>query len=229
MNSTNFMNNQTKTFAGFHLLFALVAGVTLLMPVAEIGWRLLWLVVAWNMALPIFAWGRGYFEWIRLWWFLVPLSALQLLPDWFLAAELGVLVFPDTGSPRIGPVPWFMAGMWSIPLLIVLYSALQTERLHGPGPAYAIAGLTGLILFAGAEASLWAVPVWHAQNVATVAHVAVYLLIPETLLGVAAYAAWRMTHKLAWRFRLYAAFTVMVFYMGNVALFHLLIERVLLR
>jgi membrane protein YdbS with pleckstrin-like domain len=67
-----------------------------------------------------------------------------------------------------------------------------------------------------------------AQNVAQVAHIAWYLVMPLILLGV--FALWGFEWSLGksvWH-KLAAGFMVMVFYIGNTGLFHLLIERILL-
>jgi hypothetical protein len=84
--------------------------------------------------------------------------------------------------------------------------------------------LLSLVIFTLAEATLWAVPVWHAREVALLGHVAVYLLVPETLLGVSAWLAWRKTRDAGPAAQILAAAVVMVLYLGNCALWWFLLE-----
>lgn len=214
---------------GFHLAFAGLAALTLALPLgASTGWRVLALAVVYNLGLPALAVGRGHREAFALWGFLVPLSALQVFPDWFLADVLKILVFPDTGAPRLGAVPVFMAGLWTPALFPVLYAAGRAAVRGWVGGALMAAG-AGLALFAGAEAVLWAVPIWEAQNVHQTAHVAWYVLAPEVLLSVAAWGAFAATRTRGWPARLAAAFAVMVFYLGALGFFYFVVERLWLR
>ena len=209
-------------------LFALVAVIVLLIPGAlPVGPRLSALVIAYNLALPITGLRRGYPEWVRLWLFLFPLSILQIFPDWFLAAQLNVLVFPDTGSIRIGAVPAFMGGLWVIPLFITVFLGLcmsgRTERKY----VILAVCLSSFLLFIGSETLLWAVPIWYARDVATVAHVALYLIVPEILLGLSAFLAYEASSARALWYRLGAAFTVMIIYLGNLCFFYFVLETLL--
>lgn len=205
-------------FFGFCVLFVLNASIL------PLGWRITALVIFYNLLLPAFARAVRYEGWFELWTYLLPLSLLMILPDWFLAEALGVLVFPDTGAPFIGPVPVFMGGMWVIPFFIIIYIG---RRFRGPRAPY-LAGLASGIIFLASEATLWRLPIWIAQNVAQVAHIAWYLVVPLILVGV--FALWGFEWSLGKSFwhKLAAGFMVMVIYIGNTGLFYLLVERVLL-
>jgi hypothetical protein len=163
----------------------------------------------------------------RLWRFVTPLSVLMVLPDWILASLLNVLVFPADGAPRIGAVPVYMAGMWTIPLLLLLAVALRVEeRGHGVGAAYAAAGVTALVLFGGSEAVLWPIA-WHCKGVATVGgHAAVYILAPEAALGIAALYGYRHAGTAPLLPRLAAALAIMQLYIGAAVSSFFLLERV---
>jgi hypothetical protein len=200
----------------FHGGFALLCGITLLLAGNQPGPAILALTVLYNTALPAACLLAGDRDSLAAWRFLLPLSVFMVLPDAFLAAHLRVLVFPDTGAPFVGPVPLFMAGLWVIPLFIVLKAG---ERWGAGGAA-----LLSLVIFTLAEATLWAVPVWHARDVALLGHVAVYLLVPETVLGVSAWLAWRKTRDAGPAAQILAAAVVMVFYLGNCALWWFLLE-----
>ncbi|HQP31165.1 MAG TPA: hypothetical protein PLB81_07540 [Deltaproteobacteria bacterium] len=211
-----------------HGLFAVIAVIVLLTPGAlPVGPRLSALVIGYNLALPIAGLRRGYPEWVRLWLFLLPLSILQIFPDWFLAAQLNVLVFPDTGSIRIGAVPAFMGGLWVIPLFITVYLGQRLAERTTRNYVILAVCLSSFLLFVGSETVLWAVPIWYARDVTTVAHVALYLIVPEILFGLSAFLAYEASRGRAVWFRLGAAFTVMIIYLGNLCFFYFVMETLL--
>ncbi len=211
-----------------HGLFAVIAVIVLLTPGAlPVGPRLSALVIGYNLALPIAGLRRGYPEWVRLWLFLLPLSILQIFPDWFLAAQLNVLVFPDTGSIRIGAVPAFMGGLWVIPLFITVYLGQRLAERTTRNYVILAVCLSSFLLFVGSETVLWAVPIWYARDVTTVAHVALYLIVPEILFGLSAFLAYEASLGRAVWFRLGAAFTVMIIYLGNLCFFYFVMETLL--
>jgi hypothetical protein len=218
------MSQEHRFVLWFHAGFALLAGLALALPVAPLGMRILALVVLYNIAFPILTRHSAYAQTRKLWEYLLPLSILMTLPDWFLSDVLRVLIFPETGSPFIGTVPLFMAGMWVIPLFIIVYCGQQTEERYGrPTALFAVAAIS-LVMFGGAEATLWAVPIWYAQNVTQVAHVALYVLVPEIALGVTAYLAYMQTRHAFRSLQLLSAWVVMCLYLGHLCLFYLLIE-----
>ena len=220
---------EVRDVVALHAAFAVVAVLVLAWPAVvlpsrgavvaapPVGWRLLGLVVLYNVALPLVGRWRGWAGWAELWAFLVPLSAFQVVPDAFLAGVLGSLDFPDTGGPRLGPVPLALAGMWTIPLWLSTWAGL---RARSAWVAAAVAGA----LFVGAEATLWAVPVWRAVGVATVGPVAVYVVPAEVLLGGAAYGAFAWGRGRAGWVRVAAALSVSLVYLGAACAAYLAVE-----
>lgn len=191
------------------------------------GWVLLASVVLYNLALPILAARWVQPLWIRIWSFLLPLSLLQVLPDGFLATTLGTIVFPDMGVAQVLGVSAFMALMWIIPLFLVVYVGERVSETRSEAEARIWVAVSAFLLFVGSEAVLTQIPIWHAQNVATVGPVALYVVIPEILLGLAAFAAWRRVGRNPESTaveRLVTAFAVSLFYTGALALSHLLID-----
>lgn len=178
---------RSNWWIGFHGVFALVAVAVLLLPVPSLGMRVLLLVVGYNIALPVLARRTGDRRLWTTWCVLAPLSVLMILPDWFLSAVLGSITFPDTGSPFIGTMPWFMAGMWVIALLPVMMTALSVEDARGVKAGFLTAAVFGLALFTAAEFIAPAIPLWEPIGVAQVAGVAVYVLLPELGLCLATY------------------------------------------
>ncbi len=175
-------------WVGFHIVFAAVAVVLLLVPVTQIGLRVMALVVMYNVALPIVA--RRTSDdalWIT-WAVLAPMSVLMVLPDWFLSAVLGTLNFPNTGAWYIGTMPLFMAGMWTIALLPLMMIGRDVEARRGVVSAFVTVAVAGLCLFIAAEWVAPAIPLWEPVDVARLAGVAVYVLLPEVALCIATYA-----------------------------------------
>ena len=220
--------------AWFHAAFAVVAVLALLLPAPDLGWRLLALVVLYNVALPLVGRARGHRDWVALWAFLLPLSLFQVVPDAFLASVLGSLDFPDIGGPRLGDVSAAMAGMWTIPLWVSLFVAGRQsggDLRRGAVWAAALAG----VLLVGAEATLTApsplglgtVPIWRAVDGTTVGPVAVYVVLPEIVLGAVAWIAFRLTRPAGRLTEVGAAVLVALVYLGALAASFLVVEHIL--
>lgn len=179
----------------FHVIFAVVAVGALLLPIGELGGRVLVLVIGYNVALPVTARRIGDERLWHTWTVLAPMSVLMLLPDWFLGAVLGSIVFPDTGSPYVGTMPLFMAGMWTIALLPVCMLARQVEDGRGTRAGFVTAAVAGLALFTAAELLAPSLPLWEPVGVTQAAGVALYVLLPELALCLATYALVRVRHS----------------------------------
>ncbi|GAB5537632.1 MAG: hypothetical protein Rubg2KO_38810 [Rubricoccaceae bacterium] len=209
-----------------HVAFALVALATLALPAPDLGWRLLGLVTLYSVALPLVGRWRGHREWAQLWGFLALVSVFQVGPDAFLASILGTLHFPDTGGPRLGSTPLAMAGMWTIPLWVSLFTARQLDRGDRRRGTWIAALVCGLVLVSS-EATLWAVPIWEATGgVTRVGRVAVYVIAPEVLLGAVAYFAYMNTRDQSWTIKGAAAGLVSLVYLGALCASYGLMERV---
>ncbi len=88
--------------------------------------------------------------------------------------------------------------------------------------------MLALVIFAGSEQTLWMLPSWPAQNVHMIGHIAVYIIVPEILLGLAAYFAYQHVTQLSHWYKFPAAFSVMLFYLGSAAFFYFLIEIIII-
>jgi len=60
-----------------------------------------------------------------------------------------------------------------------------------------------------------------------IGHVAVYILVPEIILGVAAYAAYQAVHKKPLGVKIFSAFFVMLLYLGSASFFYFLVEKII--
>ncbi|MEE9540454.1 MAG: hypothetical protein V3V85_03045, partial [Candidatus Thorarchaeota archaeon] len=183
-------------FVYVHLLFAVVAAAVLLFPATVgISARLLVVVIAYNVMIPLVALQRGHSEWIRIWLFAFALSILQIWPDWYLSAELGVLAFPDEGYVMIGAVPAYMAGLWAIPLFTIIYVGQLVQRRWADKWVLVIVGALTLAIFGSAEATMWMLPSWYAVGVTMIGHVAVYIVVPEIVLGLSTYITYDIVRE----------------------------------
>lgn len=174
------------------------------------------LVLAFNVLLPMFARSGGHGQWFNLWWFLLPLSVCQVVPDWLLSQLLGILAFPDLGAPRLGTVPVYMAGIWVIPLFWVLLIARGSP---------ALAGGLALLVFAAAEWAAAHFGLWRPMAVRTWQGIAHYVLLPNALLGWAAAYAYREVGSAGLVPRLLATAAVSVFYTGALIVSYFLMQR----
>lgn len=218
-----------RDFIYVHLLFAVVAASVLLFP-ATIGTsaRLLVVVIAYNAMMPLVAMQRGHTEWIRIWLFAFALSILQIWPDWYLSAELGVLAFPPDGFVMIGTVPAYMAGLWAIPLFTIIYVGQLVQRRWADKWVLVIVGALTLAIFGSAEATMWMLPSWYAVGVTMIGHVAVYIIGPEIVLGLSTYITYDIVRERPLWMIAIAAVLVMILYLGCAILSFFMIERVLL-
>ncbi|MDQ1249697.1 MAG: hypothetical protein QG597_4073, partial [Actinomycetota bacterium] len=170
-----------------YLGFALLAAVGLAVPIGDLGVRILVLVLTFHVGVVAMARRTRDRVLMTAWAVLAPMSLLMVLPDWFLSAQVGSLVFPDTGGPFIGTVPLFMAGMWTIALLPVVLTGLVVGGRHGVTIGAATAAGVGFALFWAAEVAAPLIPLWEPVGVAMVGGIASYVIVPELVLSAAAY------------------------------------------
>jgi hypothetical protein len=189
---------------------------------------LLLAVLLYNALVPFVAYRRHHTRVLRIWLLVFPLSLLQVVPDWFLTEVLGVLVFPEVGVFRIGAVSGFMAGLWAIPLFMIVYGGLYVQERFTRRAGDAAALILAVLIFGVSEATLWQLDAWVAQDVTTLGHVALYVLPPEGLLGLTTLWAFRAVHRRPYHHVLMAALLVMLIYLGSLCASFLLLERGLL-
>jgi hypothetical protein len=214
----------------FHGAFAVVCAALLAAPVPSgVGIKLLALVVLYNIALPALSMLRGHAEWTGLWKFAFLVSVFQVFPDWFLSAQLGVLVFPEDGLFKIGTVSGYMAGLWAIPFFIIGFLGLRVEARLGGRSALIAVALASLAVFGMSEMTSWMLPSWYAVNLKGMAgHVALYILVPEIILGLSFYRAFRSVEGQGFARALIGGFLVMLLYLGSACFFYFLVEKIIL-
>ncbi|RPJ81485.1 MAG: hypothetical protein EHJ94_04340 [Deltaproteobacteria bacterium] len=211
-----------------HILFILISILLISAPMnIRSGVRLFVLVVVYNLILAIVGWLRKDDEWLQLWMFSAILSVFQVFPDWFLSAQLDILVFPEDGLFKIGTVSGYMMGLWTIPLFMILFVGEQIEKRYSQGKAVQVVALLSLMIFGGSEQTLWMLDSCYAKNVTMVGHVALYILIPEIVLGLAAWYGFRIVKNRTLLHKAVVAFAVMQLYLGSAALFYFLVEKLI--
>jgi hypothetical protein len=212
-----------------HTLFTLLCGIVIfLFRHLPVGQRLLFLVIVYNLAMP--AWGvfRKDKDWINLWLFALILSMFQVFPDWFLSSQLNILVFPEDGCFKIGTVSGYMAGLWTIPMFIIIFIGERVNERVSQSAAYYSVAAAALIIFGGSEATLWLLPSWYAQHVTMIGHIAIYILFPEIVLGASAYGCYQLIKNHPHLVKIPAAFIVMQLYLGSACFFYFLIEKIII-
>jgi len=216
--------NRLRDILGFHAAFAMAAAAALLLtPQQFYGYALLGAVLGYHLASLLWSARRGDREWLRLWAYLLPLSMLQVVPDWILVEMVGSLRFMDHGVARVGSVPIYMAGMWSIPLFVIVALA----RLARPPALRAVvAVLVAVVMFGSSEWYAHPLGLWHAVSVEhSVVGIALYVLPAEAALGLAAWWGFEATRGRGLAPQILVAMATSVFYTGMLITSYFFIEH----
>jgi hypothetical protein len=216
-----------KDFLIIHLVFVAICVFILLIPMlVGIGVKLFILVITYNILIPLFGYLRNHSEWLNIWLFTFILSLFQIFPDWFLSAELGVLVFPEDGFIKIGTVSLYMLGLWAIPLFLILFIGLRVHERFSQLKTYLVVGILSLLIFGVAEQTMWMLQSWYAQNVIMVGYMALYIIVPEVILGLSTYFGYKLIQEKKFLIKIPITFVIMLLYLGSAVFFYFLIERV---
>ncbi len=219
-----------RDFLGTHLIFAIIAATTLLIPFqAAISVKLLVVVIIYSGMIVIVSYLGGYDEWKRIWVFTFILSLLMMFPDWFLADTLGALQFPDDGFPMIGgSIPVYMAGLWVIPFFIIVFIGRELQKRRSVKIAYGTVSILSVLIFALAELTLVSLPSWSATVSGMIGNLAIYIILPELILGLSVFICYNIVRERPIWMMIIGAFSVMVFYIGNASFFFFIVETLLL-
>jgi hypothetical protein len=223
------MRAQERDLAAFHAAFLVIGvGALLLRGDVAVGVVMTTLVVAYHLATVGFARARGHTAWLRWWRYGAVLSVFMVVPDAVLADGLGVLDFPPDGVPDLGPVTVYMAGLWTIPTVLVIAVGEGVAHRRGDRAAAFAAVGAAAVIFAVSEATLTLLPIWEPVGVTTVGGFAPYILLPELLLGWMMFAGARWTRHDRFLAVVPVAALVALTYTGAATASWLLIERGLL-
>jgi len=81
----------------------------------------------------------------------------------------------------------------------------------------------------GSELTMWMLPSWHAVNLKAMAGpLAAYIIIPEIILGLSFYRAWRAVEGKHFGVTALYGFLVMLLYLGSACFFYFLVEKIIL-
>lgn len=212
-----------------HFIFIVICIVVLLIPInLPIGIKLFILVIIYNVLIPLVGICRKYPEWLNIWLFAFILSLFQVFPDWILSAQLEILIFPEDGCFRIGTVSGYMLFLWAIPIFIILFTGYRIQERYSKNFAYVVVSLMSLLIFGISEMTMWTLGSWYAQNVTMIGHIAIYIIIPEVILGVFSFFSYESIKEKKHWIILPMTFIIMLLYLGSAVFFYFLIERVIL-
>ncbi len=212
---------------GFHLVFALIGFVLFFFHEGPVGMLAFAYLAAYNVSTAVFALRRGHRYWMQIWSYVLPLSGMLLVSTLFLVNEFSSLVFSDTQFPEVGRVPLFMALAWTMPLFLIVSTGRWIGYYQSDMATHLWVGVVSALVFAVIAVIFSHLPIWSAQDVLMAGPVAAYSLCAQVVLGVAAYAGWNLTRKAGFFYRAGSLLSVVLAYLGALALFYFLFERAL--
>ncbi|MBY9020934.1 MAG: hypothetical protein KGD67_07740 [Candidatus Lokiarchaeota archaeon] len=220
---------QFRDFIIVHFIFVVLCFAILIIPIPiAIGIKLFVLVVSYNLLILLIGLFRKYNEWVKLWVFVFFISLFQIWPDWFLSAQLNVLVFPEDGLFKIGSVSGYMVGLWAIPLFLICFIGLMLIEKSSHIKTFIVVGLMSLTIFGLSEQSLWMLQSWYPQNVTLIFdHLAVYIIIPEVILGLSTFYYFQKIKDKNYFALIIVSFVVMLLYLGSASFFYFLFEKII--
>ena len=221
------LSEMERDFIIVHIAFTILCGIVLYLFWFPIGIKLFILVIMYNIMVPIVGIWRKYPDWLNIWLFSFILGMLQIWPDWFLSAQLNVLVFPEDGLFKIGTVSGYMLFLWAIPFFIILFIGYRVSEQVSEHYTYLIVALISLLIFGVSEMTMWTIGSWYAQNVTMVGHTAIYIIIPEVILGISAYWSYKMIQDKTIWVKFPTAFIIMLLYLGSATFFYFFFEKIL--
>lgn len=226
-----FSEKPIKDFVLIHIVFAVIATFTLLLPIptATVSGKMLVLVIVYNGLIVVEFFAKGYEDWKSIWIFAFFLSLLMVFPDWYLAETLGALQFPDDGFPMIGgSIPFYMVGLWAIPFFIIVFIGKEVQNRKSVRMAHGLVSIISILIFVLAELTFVNLPSWSATVIGMTGNLAWYIIIPELFLGLSTFICYNIVKdKKIWMV-IIGAFTVMVLYIGSASFSYFLIETLLL-
>ncbi|TFF97013.1 MAG: hypothetical protein EU547_05520 [Promethearchaeota archaeon] len=220
-----------KVFIIFHIAYTIITALMLLIPSSyiKIGVKLFILVIIYNISTFLIGVLTKDEIWLRIWAFSFLISIFQIFPDWFLSAELNILVFPEDGFPKIGTVSGYMFGLWTIPLFIIIFIGIKSRERLTELKAILIVLLLSLLIFGMSEATIWMIGSWYPQNVTILFnHIAIYIIPAELILGYSSYFVFtRIKDINKYYYYFPISFSIMLLYLGSSVFFYFLIERIM--
>ena len=219
----------TRDFIIVHLIFIGLCFAVLIIPIPiAIGIKLFILVASYNLLIPLVGLFRKDSEWVKLWVFVFLISLFQIWPDWFLSAQLNILVFPEDGLFKIGTVSGYMVGLWAIPLFLLCFIGLKLQENYSHLKALIVVGLISFNIFVFSEQTMWMLQSWYPQNVTLFFdHLAVYIIIPEVILGLSTFYYFQKAKNQHYLMLIVIAFGIMLLYLGSASFFYFLFEKVI--
>lgn len=214
-----------RHFQFLHIAFAVVCVMVLTLPDMAIGAKLLLLTAIYQIAIVGVAFGKNYTLWQQLWYFFLPFGILNVFPDWFLSAHMHVLSYPDEGVFKIGSISGYMPLLWFMPMFMLTFLGLETEKQLKQPVALLVMLLLGMVVFGLSEHCFKLIGSWHAQNVRVlIGNASLYVLFAEAVLLISGFYLFKSVQQKAIWVNIPAAFALMLIYFGSLMFFYFLIE-----
>lgn len=224
------ISQNDKLVTIIHVIFILVCLLILALPAdIKIGIKLFVLVLTYNLMIPISYLLKKNKIILNIWLFSFITSLFQIWPDWFLSAQLKVLVFPEDGFLKIGTISAYMAGLWAIPFFIIIYIGERNLDRYASKKTYIIVAILSLLIFGMAEETMWILGSWYAQNVVLLDHTAIYIIIPEIIMGIFIFYIYQIIKERHQLLKVPASFMVMIIYLGSSSFFYFLFEGLIFK
>jgi len=210
-----------------HEFFAVLCIIILILPInIGAGVKLFILVMVYNIVMAGYGILKKDNEWFGIWLFSLILSNFQVFPDWIIADILKAIVFPEDGLFKLGSVSGYMAGLWAIPMFLIIFICEKIRTRISRPAAYMTSGIIAFLIFFMSEQTVWLIPSWYAVNVKMIGFSALYIIVPEIILGLAAYRCYEEIRGRSHWIKVPAAFIVMLLYTGSIVFFYFLVERI---
>jgi hypothetical protein len=120
-----------------------------------------------------------------------------------------------------------MLGLWAIPLFLILFIGQRIKERFSKKLGYISVILMSLTIFGFSEQSMWMLQSWYAQNVIMIGHIAIYIIVPEIILGLSTYYFYELLKEKSHWLKLPTAFIVMLLYLGSAVFFYFIIEKLI--
>ena len=154
---------------------------------------------------------------------MAPLSFFLVFPDLFLSSFLDILVFPNTGFFYWISVSDYMAGMWLIPLFAIMQLTQNIIKKDNEILGSLVCGILAMVVFSLSEELCALIPVWFAKKVRMISNVAIYVVVPEGILGFSTFWFYKKVRGSIF-LSLLGAFLTSMIYTGSLVLFFYIIE-----
>jgi hypothetical protein len=214
-------------YVRFFTIYFLVSMAVLALPTdIPFTTRQFFLVVIFYVAILVYARLLQLKKWLNLLSFLFSVSVLMSLPDYVFIHALKVFEYTDKDSLRIGDIPVYIFGIWIIPFSIILLAAELISQKYSKKWILNIFLIVGsFLLFTYIEATTQELPAWYYHGVKMYDNIAVYTILPNTLLAIIVYYGYKFCEHKSLFYRIITAFATVLVNFAILCLSYYAIEK----